>query len=69
MPEYGLGSRTRALRVLASDPEGRVVSPRDHPTMLKALAVGMRELREGGRTREAVAGVNDRTNPLSYGRV
>ena len=47
MPEYGLGSGVEAPRVLTPNPEGRVVSPGNRLTVLRALAAGMRELGEG----------------------
>ena len=67
MSGYGLGSRTEAQKVLASDPVGQVVNLGDRPTVPRALTVGMRELGESGRTREAIIGVNDGANPLLYG--
>jgi len=54
-----LGSGIGAPRVLAFNTEGRVVSLGDDLTMLRVLAVGMRELGEGGQTGEAISGVND----------
>ena len=62
MSGYGSGSGTRAPRILASDPMGHVVSPGDCPIVLRALAIGKRELGESGRIREAVAEVNNRAN-------
>ena len=53
MSGFGLGLRTRAPRILASDPMGQVVSPGDRPTVLRALAIKMGELGESGRTEEA----------------
>jgi len=47
VPKYDMGSRTGAPRVLASDLEDRVVSLGDHPIMLRALVVGMREHGKG----------------------
>ena len=63
---HGLGSGTGAPRVLISDMEGRAVSLGHHLTVPRALAVGMRELGEGGRTRKAGTGVNDGDNPLLF---
>ena len=63
---HGLGSGTGAPRVLVSDTEGQGTSLGYRLTVLRALAVGMRELRESGRTGEAVTGVNGEASPLLY---
>ena len=55
---YGLGSGTGATRVLATDTDGRFVSLGHRLTVLRDLAVGMRELGEGGQTGEAVTSMN-----------
>ena len=63
---HGLGLGTGAPRVLASDTEGQGISLGYCLTVLRALAVGMRELREGGRIRKTGIGVNNGANSLLY---
>jgi len=63
---HGLGSKTEAPRVLASDTEGRGISLGYRLTVLRALEVGMRELREDGWTEKAGTCMNDGANLLLY---